>query len=85
MKTVTVEVNQYEVGDLLDVSKLNAIHKKEQLNSANKAMVISCCQLRGGEFSYDVLTNEGKKCRIKAEELGGEKYLGNIDLTKLFT
>lgn len=84
MKKITVEVNQYEVGDLLDISKLKAVHQKERLNNATEAIVILCYELRAGGFSYEVLTNEGKKCRIKAEELGEEKYLGHIDLSELF-
>lgn len=83
MKTRTIEVNTYEVGDIIDIQALKACHMKPALTTAKKALVLCCRCLRGGFFSYAVLTNEMKKTTITPEELGGEKYIGNISLSEL--
>lgn len=83
MKTRTIEVNTYEVGDIIDIQELKARHMKPALTTAKKALVICCRCLNGGLYSYNVLTNEMKKTSITPEELGGEKYIGNISLSEL--
>lgn len=83
MKTRTIEVNTYEVGDILDVRALKAQHMKPALTTAKKCLVLNCRCIRGGLFSYEVLTNEMKKASITPEELGGEKYIGSISLSEL--
>ena len=83
MKTKTIEVNTYEVGDLLDIQALKAQHMKPALTTAKKCLVLNCRCIRGGLLSYDVLTDEMKKVSITPEELGGEKYIASIDLSEL--
>ena len=48
MKTRTIEVNTYEVGDILDVRALKAQHMKPALTTAKKCLVLNCRCIRGG-------------------------------------
>lgn len=84
MKTKQVTINTYEIGDVIDVSTLRAKHKKHTLDNGKRAVVIGVIELRSGDMSYDVVTDEGLKVRISPDELRGEKYIGKIDLDLLF-
>ena len=83
MKTATITINEYEPGDVLDISEMEAMYHKPNLDKGKKAVVISAIRLKSGASSYRVVTNDAVTLRLKAEEMGKEKYIGHIDLSFL--
>lgn len=82
MKKELKEIVVYDTGDILDISKVRARHQKPALNSATLALVILVIPLISGRgTSYKVITDSGKAVVIMPEELGGEKYVGHIDMS----
>ena len=84
MKSVQITVMQYEVGDVLDISAVNGMHRKPSLNEGSRALVVSVICRNDGTASYKLLTNDAKAIVMKPEEMGEEKYLGAIDLSLLW-
>lgn len=83
MKKIQVETIVYEVGDLLDISSVMALHHKPGLDRAKKGLVVGVHSGAKG-YSYRVVTDEGIMFTVKADETGNERYIGHIDLSPLF-
>ncbi len=85
MKTKTIEVNVYEVGDVIDISQCEGTSGKQALNRAKRGLVLEVTELKDGLNSYWVLTDEGNKVKIIPRQMRGENLIGNIDLSSLFS
>lgn len=84
MKTKMLEVNVYEVGDVIDISECTGTYGKQSLNRAKRGLVIGITELKNGLNSYWVLTDEGNKVKIIPKQMCNEIYIGHVDLSKLF-
>lgn len=86
MKSVTVTINQYEVGDVLDVAsvKWNTSVKKRSMSDAKKAMVLAIQQLATGECTYKAFTDTCKNVLIIPVEQGAVRYIGHMDISLMF-
>lgn len=86
MKSVTVTINQYEVGDVLDVSGVNwhTSTKKRSMSDAKKALVLSIQQLATGECTYKAFTDTCKTVLIIPGEQNAVKYIGHMDISMMF-
>lgn len=87
MKTVTVTINQYEVGDVLDVSGVNwhTSSKKRSMSDAKKALVLAIQQLSTGECTYKAFTDTCKTVPIIPDKQGAIKYIGHMDISMMFS
>ena len=90
MKKEKIEVIRYELGDVLDVSKVfcesTSSHSKKApgFNSAKIALVLSETTNRDNSRNYTILCDNLKIYTMKAIEMGEEKYLKHIDLESVF-
>lgn len=86
MKTETVKVNTFEVGDILDITDCDGMEtysktKKEHFKAATRALIIGEDELLSGVISYTILTDFEKILKCKSHELTKAKYLGDVDLS----
>lgn len=84
MKTKQITIDVYEVGDVVDIFKVKSPVHKHTLSNGSKAVVIDVFELKHGGISYNVITDNRDKVRIKPEEMTGAVYIGHIDLSLLF-
>lgn len=86
MKSVTITINQYEIGDVVDVSKVvcRTNQKKNSMRDAMRGMVVWLNPLLSGESSYVVLLDTHHTVLITPEEQGGMKYIGHTDISMLY-
>jgi len=86
VKTVTVTINQYEVGDVLDVTgvKWHTNAKKRSMSDAKKALVLAIQKLATGECTYKAFADNCKTVLIIPGEQGAVKYIGHMDISMMF-
>ena len=87
MKEIKRVLYVYEVGDLLDISKVVAksIKKAKGFDDAERAIILKANKQKNGMYNYDILCDTGKVCVLREEEQGEEKFIKHVDLTDLFT
>lgn len=86
MKEVTITVNRYETGDVLDVSAVDwhTLSKKKSMSGAKKAMVTVVRPLATGEVAYKAITDTYKTELITPREQSAVKYIGCMDISLMF-
>ena len=86
MKTTTININVYEVGDVirLDRSALSLEAKRRSYGDSRRAVIISVGQRMDKLFSYKAIADNGKMFTFTPNEQGNEEYIGHIDLGLLF-
>ena len=86
MKTTTISVNVYEIGDVIELNKecLRLVAKQRSYAECVRAVVVAVNQRMDKLFTYKMITDNGKMLTLTPSEQGGEKYVGHIDLTILF-
>lgn len=90
MKEIKRVLYVYEVGDLLDISKVVAksvysVRKAKGFDDAERAIILRTNKQKNGMYNYDILCDTGKVCVLRVEEQGEEKFIKHVDLTDLFT
>lgn len=86
MKTTTINVNVYEVGDVIEMARndLRLEAKRRTFADSTRAVVVGVSQRMDKLFSYKIISSNGKMITLTPSEQGGEKYIGHIDLGLLF-
>lgn len=86
MQTITkeIKINVYEIGDIIDISRIGTSNHKNTIRDAMRCVVVGVKQMKDGRYGYTVLTDNADKSYLRADELGEEKYVGHIDLSQLF-
>ena len=86
MKTTTININVYEVGDViqLDRSNLSLEAKRRSYGDSRRAIIVSAGQRMDKLFSYKAIADNGKMFTLTPNEQGSEEYVGHIDLGLLF-
>ena len=86
MKTTTISVNVYEVGDVIEINRadLRLVAKQRSLASTTRAIIMGISQRMDKLFTYKIVADNGKTLLFTPGEQGHEKYIGHIDLSLLF-
>lgn len=84
MTTKQISINVYDKGDVIDISGITASIHKNALNNGKRAVVLSRKELKNGQYTYSVLTDNGEKVSITPEQMRGERYIGVMDMSLLF-
>lgn len=86
MKTTTININVYEVGDViqLDRSDLSLEAKRRSYGASTRAVIVSVGQRMDKLYTYKAIADNGKMFSFTPSEQGKEKYVGHIDLGLLF-
>ena len=86
MKTTTISLNVYEVGDVIEISgaDINLESKRRTIGQSTRAVVVGVQHRIDKLFSYKVIADNGKLFTLKPSEQGNEKYIGHIDLSLLY-
>lgn len=86
MKTTTISVNVYEIGDVIEMEQKNLRleAKRRTYAESKRAVVIDVAQRIDKLFSYKMIASNGKSFTLTPEEQGNERYVGHIDLGLLF-
>lgn len=86
MKTTTININVYEIGDVIsiDQSSLKLVAKRESMGKSARAMIIGVNQRLDKLISYKLVLENGKSFWLTPGEQGSEKYVGHIDMGLLF-
>ena len=86
MITTTINVNVYEVGDVIELDRKNLrlVAKQRNYAESRRAMVISVNQRVDKLFTYRLIADNGKMLNLVPSEQGEEKYVGHVDLSALF-
>lgn len=86
MKTTTININVYEVGDVIsiDQASLKLVAKRESMGKSTRAVIIAVNQRLDKLYSYKLVLDNGKSFTLTPGEQGSEKYVGHIDLGLLF-
>lgn len=86
MKTTTISLNVYEVGDVISIPRksISLESKRVAIGPATKAIVVNVVQRADKMFSYRMLADNGRTFILKPSEQGHEEYVGHIDLGVLF-
>lgn len=82
MKTTTINLSVYEVGDVLTISKdvTNLESKKRLIGDSKRALVVGALQRADGLFSYRVVCDNYTSITLRASEQQGIEYVGHIDM-----
>ena len=86
MKTTTINVNVYEVGDVIELDRKNLrlVAKQRNYAESRRAMVVGVNQRVDKLFTYRLIADNGKLLTFVPSEQGEEKYVGHVDLNLLF-
>lgn len=86
MKTTTISLNVYEVGDVIKIPRksISLESKRVAIGPATRALIVGVMQRTDKMFSYRVLADNGKTFILKPNEQGLEEYVGHIDMGVLF-
>ena len=86
MRTTTIDVNVYDVGDVisLDKSFTSLMSKQRTIGDSKRGIVINASQRADKLFTYRVLCSNGCEITIRPDEQGRETYIGHVDLDMLF-
>ena len=86
MKTTTINVNVYEVGDVIELDRKNLrlVAKQRNYAESRRSMVVSVNQRVDKLFTYRLIADNGKMLNLVPNEQGEEKYVGHIDMDMLF-
>ena len=86
MKTTTISVNVYEVGDVIELnpSSLRLVAKQRSYAESTRAVVVGVNQRMDKLFTYKLIADNGKMLTLTPSEQGGEKFVGHTDLSLLF-
>lgn len=79
---ITKTIIEYEIGDVLDISKILSLNAKGRFDEQPKVLILRRKKWRGAEF-YTVLTSQYKIFGLTADKLVGAEYAGHIDLKTL--
>ena len=89
MKTTTISVNVYEIGDVVKINRdnFNLEAKRRTISESGaetRAIVVGISQRLDKLFTYRLVTTTGKTLTLTPHEQGAEEYIGHIDLGLLF-
>lgn len=86
MKSTTININVYEVGDVIELKRenLRLVAKQRSYAESSKAMVVDVNQRTDKMFTYRLIAENGKMLNLTPAEQGNEKFVGHIDLGLLF-
>lgn len=86
MKTTTININTYEVGDVIEMAQkdLRLEAKRRTFADSTRAIVVDVNQRMDKLFTYKLIASNGRAISLTPAEQGGEKYVGHIDLGLLF-
>ena len=86
MKTTTINLNVYEVGDVIELKRenLKLVAKQRCYAESGRAVIIGVNQRIDKLFTYKLLADNGKIVSLTPSEQGQEKYIGHIDLGMLY-
>lgn len=86
MKTTTININVYEVGDVIQLKggDLRLEAKKRTYGDSTRGIIVSVGQRMDKLFTYKVIADNGKMFSLTPSEQGKEEYIGHIDLSLLF-
>ena len=85
MKTTTISLNVYEVGDVIRIPRkdISLESKRVSIGRATRAVIVGVMQRADKMYSYKALASNGKTFTLKPNEQGAEEYVGHIDLSIL--
>lgn len=79
MKERTIIQNVYEIGDILDITKVIIdLKNRRNISDAQKGIVTAVNELKSGVIKYKILCNTGDIVSFTSQEQGNEKYIGHI-------
>lgn len=86
MKTTTINLNVYEVGDVIELDRKNLrlVSKQRSYAESHRAIVMGVNQRVDKLFTYKLIADNGKMFNLVPNEQGEEKYVGHVDLGLLF-
>ena len=86
MKMTTIQVNVYEVGDVIEMTResFNLDAKRRSFADSTRAVIVEVRQRQDKLFSYKVVASNGKTFTLTPSDQGKEQYVGHIDLGLLF-
>lgn len=82
MRTTTININVYEVGDViqLDRADLSLEAKRRSYGNSRRAVIMSVGQRMDKLFTYKAIADNGKMFTFTPNEQGREQYIGHIDM-----
>lgn len=86
MITRNLTINQFEVGDVLDLSGTFPRSKFKQctVSGATRGLVCHVHTHKTGESTYTIMMDNGRVIKLTPVDQGGEKYAGHIDMGPLY-
>lgn len=86
MKSETVTINRYEVGDVILITPecFRLLSKRSSIGRAERCVVYNVTQRTDRLFTYKVFAQNGKTFSLTPAEQGNEKYIGHIDMSLMF-
>lgn len=86
MKTATINVNVYEIGDVIELNgdNLKLVAKQRAYSESRRALIVGVNQRIDKMFTYKILAENGKVISFSPNEQGNEKYVGHIELGLLY-
>lgn len=82
MKEEMIKTVVYEVGDIVDVSRLRRTqHKNSGMFNAQYGLIIDVKSTATNGSSYWIITDKKNKTRIPFEESKNLKYISHLDMT----
>ena len=85
MKEICTTIRVYEVGDVLDLSKMHTrLRAKTHFFEGKRALVVKAYPTKNG-YSYKVINDEGYMFAITSHDTGETEVISHIDLDPLFS
>ena len=86
MKSTTITVNVYEIGDVIKLSKdaFKLSMKQRAFGDSRKAMIVNCNIRKDGKVTYKIVTDKKLMMTFTPEDQGTEEYVGHVDMSVLF-
>ena len=86
MKTTTININVYELGDIIKIPRkdISLESKRVGIGKSHRAIVVGIMQRMDKLYSYKLLASNGRTFTLKPNEQGAEEYVGHVDLGVLY-
>jgi len=86
MKSTTININVYEVGDVIELKRenLKLVAKQRSYAESTRAIIVGVSQRMDRLYTYKMLAENGKVISLTPGEQGNEKYIGHVDLSMLY-
>jgi len=78
MKEKTIKIVEYEIGDIVDVSKVEFNNRKKK---ASLGLIIETKEANT-DINYWILSDQKTKLRVPQMYNGKMKYVGHVDLNE---